>query len=431
MKRPGNIDFRNSDWWILVPAICALALSAFLFHLARDRAAWESANRWLWQPQWPVFRDLDVTLEHLREAEQGLDPLSDPASDFAYPRAVLLLRYLQVQKLPSASLGAIQALVFMASVILILRPRTWGRALLAIAIFISPPVWLGLERGNIDLLLFVICCAAAAIWARAGTLPRLFAASAVMLAAALLKLYPAFALIGGAWAERSRRQLPWIVAIVFLAGFWFTHLDELRLIQGKFPVGGNGAWGCFIALKKIPDMFIGRASFDLLHLWLIALGIYAVAFAAVAWLGNRFAFKFRTTPTDRTEWAAFVLGTAICGGSFLASNYPYRWALALLTVPMLLRLAQASRFMPALWARSTLVALALSLAAPADGLRVFFFAQVANWAFILLTVGGFFAMRTQHLAPVSTAVRRNPFRRWIWPAPVEDDGVRAKTPTLT
>lgn len=397
MNNPLRIAHIRSWWWTALPALVGLILTSFLFTLAHDQQAWTNHNRWLWFPQWPVFSDLSVTLQHFRDADRGLDPLTDPGSHFGYPRAALALRHLYLQDFSSAWVGAFQALIWMLAVIYILRPRTMRRSILTALLFISPPVWLGLERGNIDLMLFVLCVVSAVWWARSSTIAGLLWPVTAISGAALLKIYPVFALIGGIWVETGRKRLVWLGAFAAVTGYWLFNLEEISLVLSKFPVAENASWGCLIGLKKILSFQPITSGDGTLWAWAMGLGVYAIGFLTAGALGHGFAWKFETTRTERADWAYYWIGSAICCGSFVASNYAYRWVFALLTLPLLLRMTGATRLLASIWARATLLTLALSLGAGWGGrVQVFITEQVANWAYILLLVFGCFALRPQH-----------------------------------
>ncbi len=389
---PRPLPSRNLwPWlWTLLPAACGLALAQVLFAMASDNEIWLKGAWWLWYPFQPLYGDLAVTLQHLSEAQRGLDPLGDPTSEFAYPRAVLALRYLHLQDVPSAWLGTWQALVWMAAVIFVLRPRSAGRAVLTALIFFAPPVAFALQQSNIDLALFVVCVVVAVLWARPGNMQRLFWSATLTLLAALLKLYPAFVLIGGAWTDTAKRRLVWVTAMMVAGSYWLTHAEELRLVMSKFHLGYGFSWGCLVVFNR-QDLS------DLPRLWLIAGSLYTVGFLAAAGIGWRLAREFKSNGANLTEWAYYWIGSAICCGSFLATNYGYRWVFALLTLPLLLRVAQTSQFTAALWARITLTACAISLAAPPNAKHALFFVvQAANWAYVLLLVVGYVAMRSHY-----------------------------------
>jgi hypothetical protein len=284
----------------------------------------------------------------------------------------------------------------MASVVYLLRPRTFARALLVTAIFFAPPLVIGVERGNMDMLLFVLAVAIAVRWARSRTIAGVIWPAVATAAAALLKLYPAFALVGGAWAESGRRRLVWLASGLAVGAYWLANLAEIKLVLSKFPIGGGySSWGCFIALKSI--LYSAGAEKHLTRAWAISLAVYAIGFAAAAIAGHFHAKKQRVVRVTRRDWALYWFGAAICCGSFLASNYAYRWVFALLTVPLLLRTAGGPRSLVSLWAKITLVMLVVSFSTPpVPSVPVFFVGQFANWVYILFLVFGCFVFRAQH-----------------------------------
>ena len=379
--------------WALIPIVAGLCFCEVLYEVASDHNLWFDWVRWRWSPWWPFYNDLAVTLDHFKAADHGLDPLADPQSTYAYPRAFLLLRHLRIQDIPSPIVGTVQAGLWMAAVIFVLRPRSFFRALLTTALFIAPSFVLGLEQGNVDMALFIVIVFAAVGWARAGsTWSRLWPITLVLLAA-FLKMYPVFALAGGAWATRGHWRLPWVAAMVLIGAYWATHAQEISLIMSKFDLGNGGSWGCLLIFNRT---FL----FNLPHLWQIAVTIYACAFLVTIALGAWASSGFREITVSPREWTFYWFGAAICAGCFLTTNYDYRWVYVLLTVPLLLRVLGKKRLLPAVWASLTVLALAVSVGSPLylhPLHKPFMIVQWANWILILLLSFGFMAMRPRHL----------------------------------
>jgi len=394
-----------ASYWPLLPLACGTLLSTLLFYMALDRdtwAAWSSLFPFALQP---VFHDLAVTLQHLHEADRGLDPLSDPHSEFAYPRAVLLLRFLGLHHIPAAWLGLAQGIALTATVVFVLRPNTPRRAIAVALLLFAPPFRLGLERGNLDFFLFIICAAAAWQWARSGRARQLAWPVAAAIFAALLKLYPIFALAGGALAESGRRRIIWLGAIALVIGYWCLDPTELALISSKFPVSTSAAWGCLVFFTRVerfaanhPELFGWSADLS----WsLVGVTLYLGAAAAAAFLGLRLAPHFAAVRIPRLEWTNYWIGALICCGSFLTANLAYRWVFILLTLPLLLRCMRSSDAVVALWSRTTIAAILVSLAAPLDVSDVaFVVVHAANWLCILLLITGCTALRVTAKSPL-------------------------------
>lgn len=393
------------SYWPLLPLACGTLLSTLLFFMALDDATWAAWSSFFPFALQPVFHDLAVTLQHLHEADRGLDPLSDPHSEFAYPRAVLLLRFLGLHHIPTAWLGLAQGIALTAAVVFVLRPNTPRRAVAATLLFFTPPFRLGLERGNLDFALFVICAAAAWQWARSGRRRKLAWPVTAAISAALLKLYPIFALAGGALAETGRRRIIWLGAIAVVIGYWCLDSTELALILGKFPVSTGAAWGCLVFFARVerfaashPELFGWSADLS----WsLVGVTLYLGAATAAAFLGLRLAPHFAAVRIPRLEWTNYWVGALICCGSFLTANLAYRWIFVLLTLPLLLRCMRSTHAIVALWSRSAVAAVLISLAAPLDasGLAVAVI-HAANWLCVLLFICGCTALRVTAKSPL-------------------------------
>lgn len=401
----------GSAFWVLLPVCCGVAFSVLLFSMASDRQVWLAVSPWISFSMWPVFWDLSITLQHLQEAELGLDPLGDPASEFAYPRTVLLLRYLGVHHVQPEILGLLQGVVLTIAVVLVLRPFTPRRAIGTSLLFFTPAVMLGLERANLDFALFLLCAAAAWGWARSTRSRNVTWPIAAAIVGALLKLYPVFALVGGAVAESGRRRACWLGGAALVAAYWFLNRAELSLVLAKVPVAASASWGAlvfFVRLERVLQTEYAAEWFAQLPWRMIGVGFYAVAVLVATLIGLRLAKHFKAVQARRTEWAFFWCGAAICCGCFVGANFAYRWVFALLTLPLLLRNLRTTAPGVELWSRCTLALLLIGVATPLRTFGgVFVLVQLVNWAFISLLVIGCVAMRQGN--PIHRA--REPGRR--------------------
>lgn len=383
----------SRTYWPLVPLAFGAALSLFFFRLATDHEDWKAWKHLIALPMWPVFSDLWVTLGHLGEAAEGKELLADPDSEFAYPRAVLEFHRLGLQLVPAPWLGLIQALVAVIGIVVVLRPATPIGALLTTLLLFTPPFRLGLERGNLDFALFLICGLGAWLWSRTLSVWSVAWPITAFGAGVFLKLHPVFAVLGAAIAESGRRRLAWLVAAALIAGYWLLNLEELSSIAQKVPVATTGSWGCRVVfaglerfLSKAPETFIWMEN---LAFPAIAVAGYVLAAAVACGIGLRLARRFASHSTNPAEWCCYWVGASICCGAFVGANYAYRWVFVILTIPLLLRLRLGTDPLVANWSRITLVAIAVSLAAPIKaGIGIFLLTQIANWACVLLLLVG-------------------------------------------
>lgn len=375
------------------------AVALVLFGLGNDSILWERWSAWLPLGKWPIYGDLHITLVHLTEAVNGLDPLGDPESEFAYPRAILALRHLGVHNIPWGWIGLLQGLAVVVVLVKVLRPTTLLGSLATGLLFLAPSMILGFERANLDFALFILCTASASWWARGRTAPDMLAPAAGLVIAAVLKLYPVFVIATAAILETGKRRLVWLAAAALVLSIWLLHWSDFALIGPKLAVTSWGSFGCLVLFIRL-ERFLGLDREAYVWLadarWpLIAVITYAVLAIAALSVGRRLAPQFARTVWRPRECSYFWIGAAICCGSFAGANFVYRWVFVLLTLPLLLHATQVPSRVIAGWARLTLAAIVISLFAPMNPYRgTFLLVQAANWSCILLLITGAGALMT-------------------------------------
>jgi hypothetical protein len=394
-----------------IPMLVGATVALVLFGLGNDSILWAKWSSWLPLGKWPIYGDLHITLVHLSQAAEGLDPLGDPDSEFAYPRAVLALRHLGVQNIPWGWIGLMQNFAVVAVVTWVLRPRTLTAAIATGLLFLAPAMILGFERANLDFALFILCAAAALWWARGYSARDRLAPAASLVLGAILKLYPVFVIATAAVVETGKRRLVWLAGAAVVLATWLLHWADFALIGPKLAVTSWGSWGCLVFFIRL-ERYLGLDRDAYVWLadarWpLIALITYAVLAAAALVVGRRLMSHFAAVAWRPRECACFWVGAAICCGSFAGANFAYRWIFVLFTVPLLLQAARAPAGVVAWWARLTLCALVVSLFAPMNPYRgTFLLVQAANWSCILLLVTGAAALLTTAYPRVRTDSRR-------------------------
>lgn len=259
-------------------------------------------------------------------------------------------------------LGALLGLAFLLVAVGLAAPRTPAAAWVTGAILLSPPVLLGLERANNDLVIFLLLAAAGGL-ATAGTRLRPALGGALLVLAAALKYYPLVAV--PALAARPGRLRVLAAAGVVCGGlfgalWWAQHEDFSRAL----------------AIAPRPTTVFAYG-FSLLPFGWEHLAGHRVALLVGFALGAGLALAL-LWPRRRALWTLLPLhgGRAFCavagGGAWLLcyfanTNYPYRAVLLLLVVPCwLARAGDAGEPGPARLGRSlcALLLAALWLAAP-------------------------------------------------------------------
>jgi hypothetical protein len=188
-----------------------------------------------------------------------------------------------------------------------------------LASLVSTSTLLGIERGNIDLVVFcLVFLAATSIPNRWSPLP--------LLLATLLKLYPVFALTG----MFIKRQFTLFAASLAGAVAIFAYLwDQLADIRSITPVTCWLSYG----LPSITECFIWYR-LSAWELW----ALFAALGSAMLTLTYYFSKSGAATLKDDPAFSLLLVGAPIYVGTFMfASNYDYRLIFLILCIPFLQR----------------------------------------------------------------------------------------------
>ena len=337
---------RNGGW--LLAALIAAYLAAFALHpnlfFALGVAHYDG---------W--FIDTFALLASNDAVTRGLDPYAPNPLDYfhrphVYTHWWLHLRDLGLTRADSIRLGLGLTLAFVVAALWRLRPQSGRELLWYLAVLCSSPIVLAVDRGNNDLVIFVLLAflVPCLLSRRRGV--RLLAPFLVV-AATLLKFYPAAAaLVLLAPAERD--ELRPRMLITFLLLLWAGH-----------SLAGDLAG--FGALAPQPEglMSFGATGLANQFGWMgwgpkaigAGLGLVGIViFWRKAVLGD-----WKPSPDRVSDWLHLLLGGVLLTGCFFTSmNFAYRWVFAIWLTPALWllprdpdtpatvrRLARASRWL--------------------------------------------------------------------------------------
>jgi hypothetical protein len=285
-----------------------------------------------------VTAAMDCAREHIAVLPTNpCDPMQRPAN---YPRIWVELYHLGLGQGDTFTLGVIVGGLFFAAAILVLPGAAgWPATVLYALLLCSPAAMLGVERGNVDILLFAFVVAAVLV-SRRG-LWGLILADALIGLAAVLKIFPIFA-TGFLALRRSRRGLISIVAIlVGFAAYAVAIRHELSQIRQALPQRNEYSYG----LRRFSDWVSAgvegsKAKSASLPSWDV---LVVVVVVVVAWLSAR-RIRPGLQPEEDPDPAAlrdldlFWAGACVYIGTYaIARNYDYRLVFCLMTVPQLCR----------------------------------------------------------------------------------------------
>ena len=262
--------------------------------------------------------------------ERGLDPLVVNPGDpwhrvMNYPRPWLVFAAIGMRPehtwvLAWLCFGALVAGFFT------LRPLAQDRTtsyLLLLSMF-APTSWLAIERANNDILMFSICCAAAALISLRPMIAALLIATA-----SILKLYP----IAASVAYLREKPIagpcyPSILLVLFTVYAYAISHDLQRILAGTL----EAEWLSY-GIKIAPSIIAKNVPISEGMLVLLAiLSLLAICIGGY-WLRRKMRIGASGSPF---HIAAFRIGSSIYLGSFLVGNsFDYRLMFLILTVPQL------------------------------------------------------------------------------------------------
>lgn len=325
----------SSAWLLLLGMLCGYA--ALLLALG-GHDAWDQLGV---PPVSPAFFDLrsvtsgwDCARQHL--GEWPVNPCDPGGRPENYPRIWMAASFLGLGEDDTYLIGSLIVVAFFASAILVLPSRApLGHALVYGSALCSPAVMFGVERGNVDIALFSMVAAAGLVMRRTRWGPPV--ASALILVAAVLKLFPIAAI--GMLARLPRREA--VVSVASVGGLFGVYaaatFRDIQTIERVLPQGDEYAYGLHIF-----GGWLGRiASHG--RMWDLALILLAIAIAIV--LRGRVRTQLSAGPTRELDllWA----GAGIYVATYvLGRSSDYRLVFLLLTIPQLVIWTWSRRALP-------------------------------------------------------------------------------------
>lgn len=327
--------------------VLAVAVAVYLGSVAVARSAFD-VDLWrvLGVPSWAyAFLDAQNLTSAAECARLGYDVLLDNPCDpldrpLNYPRVWLVLAPLGVTQSWTPALGVAIGLAFAASVWTLFGRLSARQGLLVALAVCSPSVMYGVERGQVDLAVFVLVAAAVVAW-RAGRVPHVLGPTLV-LAAAIAKLFPAAGLGAFLLLGCRRAALTAVGAMVAFGVYVAVTVDDVVAIAQVYPQGDHVSFGARILVSDLATRlgFDGWTRLGPLPRQVLAAAPLGVAVVA-GWLAwARWPLLERATSAPAAwDWRrlAFHLGALVYVGAFATANSAdYRLVFLLLCLPQLL-----------------------------------------------------------------------------------------------
>lgn len=309
-------------WTVLLAALAAVGFSGLQLH----------GRLWEWwgvQPMRPPYVDLVAVLSAGEAHARGIDvyhrnPLDPYGRPHVYGPAWLWTGKIGLVTEDAWWAGTGLATIFIIAVAFLLAPRDAREALSGLPLLLSPPLVLGLERGNNDLVVFLLLLSAAwcvASPARAGGV----AGAAQLVLSAALKFYP-LACFAALLARRGPplRRIALIGASLlgFVVLAWWQRDGITRALNLAPQPKTIFAYG-------LPVLNYLWSFLPTERVWILP-GFLAVMLPGSLWLVRSRAALAAVLPAEGWRTAAVLGGGAAWLLCFvLVPSYPYRIALLL------------------------------------------------------------------------------------------------------
>lgn len=342
-----------------IPAVGLLALTAMaVSYVYFPRQYWVIMKFMIAAPALRPFVDWEWIPAAVRCWAEGVNVFEGipcyevwPNLGFNYSPLWLTFTFLQAGAAwVNATMLAVIALFFMSLATLPL-PRTPQSQIVLMLSALSPAAFLGFERGNADLMMFLLVMMALNL--SLLTLPARLVGYALLTLAGLLKFYPFVALF---LALRERVGVLAVVAmtsVMALAALVLAYHQELRSIAGNLPsfpdihvqfVGArNLAVAVGVATANIFGLFAPPEGARAIgHAVAIAAQpvLTLLALAAAVLVVRRCRLVDAIGQLSAREAHYLIVGAAIlCGCFFVVHNVIYRGIFVLLVLPGLFALS--------------------------------------------------------------------------------------------
>ena len=285
----------------------------------------------------PDFIDSRVITAGFESFKMGYDPLiANPAmptgNEMNYPRVWQLLFYFDLNQNKTIYLAATCFAFYLLGVFIIcntIEGSIWKIIFLCIAF--SPSALLGIERGNVDLIIFGITALAGQLFA----INVVFSISLLAIAF-ILKLYPILAmpfLISMTHPKKILKISLFMLAFIIM--YLILKYDELILISNSTPRTFALSYGKNVLHSALSyGLSLDEFSLDIIKL---SINLFLL-FSSILVISKSYFHARIDSINFKLQCEVFFLAGAsiYCGTFWIGNNFEYRLIFLLLVIPFFL-----------------------------------------------------------------------------------------------
>lgn len=285
----------------------------------------------------PYFVDLEILLCGVDAIREGLDPYQaicfEGEAYFNYP---YIWGFLSVFPFMTAAnhiaIGLIMAILFFALIYQFIGKINFKESLLYALVFISPAVMLGLERGNSDVLIFLILMSIPLLFYRSKWITSL-----LIIFTSFLKLFPIGAVVAlflGKKESFRHKALLVGVTIVSLTLYVYFLLENILQVSDKTPRPFKEA---SYGLGGFPSFIVDYFNVDMANRWVVFVSLGALLILAFLVVIKTLKISIeRYVIQEDKKGVAFFMGSGIFLFTCLIGyNWEYRLIFLIFTLPQL------------------------------------------------------------------------------------------------
>jgi len=287
----------------------------------------------------PAFADMRVITAGAECIRLGYDVLIENPCDpwqrpMNYPRIWSIFATWGINQSHTIMMGFLCGLLFFILVFLIIKRLNYTEALLYGLILCSPSIMLAVERGNNDLIIFIIL-GIALLTMQTNYLYLKFISLGMIMFASIIKLYPIFT-ISSFLRMKKQNFIFFLISTITLFGIYvIANFDSLMLVSKATPRSKSLSYG-----GKVIFNIIAGEHFASSFQWVISLlmifslsSILLISFFLVR--GDNTLNKLNDLNFNQID--AFRIGSSIYIGTFfIGNNWDYRLIFLLFTIPQIL-----------------------------------------------------------------------------------------------
>ncbi|MFZ5569871.1 MAG: hypothetical protein ACOZF0_05680 [Thermodesulfobacteriota bacterium] len=281
----------------------------------------------------PIFLDMYAILSASDAHRDGYNVFQENPYDVLervhiYSRLWLMIGYSGLSRAANTAVGAVLVFLFLLTSVIILKPKTKYEFFVSGMVLFSPAVLLGVERGNNDLVIFILLAVAIYLLSCRRLLFDAVSCSLIFLAGAL-KFYPfiVFAVFVRHIKTNRNFYLFFICTALLWAGYFIATYSDFLILQKS------------VIRPYTRQAFGGALLFCWLFLqWPINNTVYFIAIFAVLLFSVLISPKFPVSGNTTVGFKdnLFLTGSACLFFCFFTiTNYDYRCMFFIFTFPYL------------------------------------------------------------------------------------------------